>query len=31
MMGRIRVGSRPQWKAYQDRIGPARLVFIDET
>ena len=22
---------RRQWKAYQDRIDPARLVFIDET
>ena len=21
----------PQWKAYQDRIDPSRLVFIDET
>lgn len=21
----------PQWKAYQDRIDPTRLVFIDET
>jgi putative transposase len=22
---------RQQWMAYQDRIDPARLVFIDET
>jgi len=22
---------RQQWKAYQDRIDPTRLVFIDET